>query len=144
MIKMVLTACISLLFFTEARSQSRINVQVVNFANNNGNCIVCIYNSKEEFTDKGTPVKCTTVTVANKTTNTVFENIPSGSYAVLVIHDANSNRKFDTNFLGIPKEGYGASGNKLPFAAAPKFDDNKFSVADGGTANCHIKLRYVY
>ena len=74
----------------------------------------------------------------------VFENVPVGNYAVSVIHDANSNNKFDTNFMGIPTEGYGASQNKLPFAAAPKFDANKFSVAGNATTMVTIKLRYLF
>jgi len=34
-----------------------------------------------------------------------------GKYAVSVFHDENSNGKLDTNFLGIPREGVGASNN---------------------------------
>jgi uncharacterized protein (DUF2141 family) len=47
----------------------------------------------------------------------------------------------DKNFLGIPKEGYGASNNKLPFAAAPSFNDNKFILGKGETKHLSIKLR---
>jgi uncharacterized protein (DUF2141 family) len=47
----------------------------------------------------------------------------------------------DTNFLGIPKEGYGASKNKLPFASAPTFADNKFDVGANNTINIEIRLR---
>lgn len=127
-----------------AFSQSRITVHVGNFQNNKGNCIVCLYNSEREFSDKGIPLQCTTVPITNKTTTAVFENINPGTYAVLAIHDANENLRFDTNFLGIPKEGYGASKNKLPFAAAPKFNDNQIAVANGVTTDCSIRLRYVF
>lgn len=47
----------------------------------------------------------------------------------------------DKNFLGIPKEGYGASKNKLPFASAPDFDDNKFQVLQNTITNLTIRLR---
>jgi len=33
-----------------------------------------------------------------------------GSYAIVAIHDENANGKLDKNVLGVPKEGYGASG----------------------------------
>lgn len=135
-----------LVFFVclQARSQGRVAVQVTQFDSNKGRCIICLYNSAGEFTDKGQPVQCATVGIANKTTTTVFENVLPGNYAVLVIHDANNNRKFDTNFLGIPKEGYGASGNKLPFAAAPRFEENKFAVKEGATTESTIRLRYIF
>lgn len=127
-----------------AFSQGKINVQIRNFENNSGSCIVCLYNSADEFTDKGSPVQCATVSISDKTTTASFHSVPPGEYAILVIHDANNNRKFDTNFLGIPKEGYGASRNKLPFAAAPKFEDNKFRVSDTLTKEYVIKLRYIF
>lgn len=114
------------------------------FENNRGSCIVCLYNNARAFAGKGAPVACNTVSIANRTAAVQFDNLPEGTYAVSVIHDANDNKKFDTNFLGIPKEGYGASQNRLPFAAAPKFDDNKFTVAAGGIATSNIELRYVF
>jgi uncharacterized protein (DUF2141 family) len=59
----------------------------------------------------------------------------------MVFHDENNNNKMDKNFLGIPKEGYGASKNKLPFASAPTFNDNMFMLKDGATGNVLIRLR---
>lgn len=144
MIKTVSTALFMLFGFLQSWSQGKINVQVTNFSNNKGSCIICLYDSADDFSDKGKPVQCTTVPVANKNTTAVFNNIAPGTYAILVIHDANNNRKFDTNFLGIPKEGYGASQNKLPFAGAPKFEENKFVVTDQSVNYSNIKLRYLF
>jgi uncharacterized protein (DUF2141 family) len=50
----------------------------------------------------------------------------------------------DVNFMGIPKEGYGASKNKLPFASAPTYNDNKFEVADKTVIRLKVKLRNLY
>ena len=119
-------------------------VQVSNFANNKGVCIVCLYNNAKAYAGKGDPLRCTTVPVANKSASANFEDVPDGNYAISVIHDANNNKKFDKNFLGIPTEGYGASQNKLPFAAAPKFEENKFTVTANSTITTHIKLRYIF
>lgn len=144
MIKMFLAGLLFCSVSFPAWSQGRVNVNISNFENNKGGCIVCLYNNAKDFSDKGTPVACTTVTVANQAATVVFEKVQPGTYAVMVIHDANNNRKFDTNFMGIPKEGYGASQNKLPFAAAPKFNENKFAVTEGTQVNCHIRLRYIF
>jgi uncharacterized protein (DUF2141 family) len=127
-----------------AFSQSRINVSINNLENNKGTCLVCLYNNAKDFSEKGgKPVQCSTVSIQNKTAADEFEQVKPGTYAIMVIHDANNNRKFDTNFLGIPKEGYGASQNKLPFAAAPKFEENKFVVTENSTVQCTIRLRYI-
>ena len=39
----------------------------------------------------------------------VFTGLPAGRFAVAVFHDENDNGEIDTDFLGIPKEGYGFS-----------------------------------
>ena len=127
-----------------AQAQNKIVVQVTNFSNNKGSCIVCLYNDAKAFAGKGNPLNCVTVGITNKAAQVSFENIAEGTYAVSVIHDANNNKKFDTNFLGIPTEGYGASQNKLPFAAAPKFEENKFTVTANSTTISSIKLRYIF
>ncbi|HET7898430.1 MAG TPA: DUF2141 domain-containing protein, partial [Flavisolibacter sp.] len=92
---------------------------------------------------KGNPVRTLKVAVVEKTANALFEDVPPGNYAVAVIHDANKNDRFDTNILGIPTEGYGASKNKLPFAAAPRFEENQFAVAPSGNTSIAIRLRYL-
>jgi uncharacterized protein (DUF2141 family) len=48
-----------------------------------------------------------------------FEDIPPGTYALAVIHDENMNGKLDTNWLGIPKEGYGFSNAVKAMRGAP-------------------------
>lgn len=126
-----------------AGAQTKVVVQVTKFENDKGVCLVCLYDNAKAFAGKGTPVRCSTVTISNKTASATFEGLTEGTYAVSVIHDANGNNKFDTNFIGIPKEGYGASQNKLPFAAAPKFEENKFAVSGQSTTTTNIALRYI-
>lgn len=121
-----------------------IVLTVTKFENNKGNCIACLYDNAASFSGKGLPVVCKTVPVDKKGTTVVFDDVPNGVYAISVIHDANRNEKFDTNFLGIPKEGYGASKNNLPFAAAPDFHKNKFSLSSSDTATISIQLRYLF
>ena len=40
-----------------------------------------------------------------------FQGVQPGTYAVSVFDDENSNGQLDTNFMGIPREGVGASNN---------------------------------
>lgn len=71
----------------------------------------------------------------------VFADLPAGVYAVSVFHDENMNEKLDKNFMGVPKEGYGASNNPKKKMGPPNFDETKFqlSVAD---FSVDIKLMY--
>lgn len=127
------------LIVIKAAAQNKIFVQISNFENNKGVCKTCLFTSRASF-EKGTPFICVPSYVTNETSQASFNNVPDGDYAIFVFHDTNNNGKMDKNFLGIPKEGYGASQNRLPFAAAPLFESNKFSV-HASTVNLRIKLR---
>ena len=137
-----LTSIIVFGFFLIVNAQNKIVVQITNFNNNKGVCKACLFNSATSFNGEGgQPFQCMESVVNNKTAKVVFDQIPAGTYAVFVFHDMNDNNKMDKNFLGIPKEGYGASKNKLPFASAPTFNDNKFSIPNNTITQLTIKLR---
>jgi len=57
-----------------------------------------------------------------------------------VLQDFNGNGRVDTNLVGLPKEPYGASNNKLPKLAPPKFEDALVDVGAQG-ATVTIELR---
>ena len=68
-----------------------------------------------------------------------FEDLAPGSYALQVMHDENDNGKLDSNFLGIPSEGYGFSQNPKVMRRAT-FEEARFELpADG--AEIVVRLR---
>ena len=71
----------------------------------------------------------------------VFAGLPAGVYAVSVFHDENMNEKLDKNFMGVPKEGYGASNNPKKKMGPPNFDEAKFQLS-GTEQSVEIKLMY--
>jgi uncharacterized protein (DUF2141 family) len=73
--------------------------------------------------------------VANSQARCDFEGIPSGTYALVVLHDENMNGKLDTNWLGVPKEGYGFS-NDPDAATAPSAKDR----SDAASALAHRQI----
>jgi len=124
------------------QAQNKIVLQVTNFESSKGVCRACLFNNAADFNGKGGKAyQCKQVVVTNKTALVAFENIPAGNFAISVFHDENNNNKLDLNFLGIPKEGYGASKNKLPFASAPDYKENSFVLPDKGVTNLSIRLR---
>jgi uncharacterized protein (DUF2141 family) len=123
-------------------AQSSVVARIVNLRNDKGLCRVCIFDRQEAFNGKGgKPLQCQELLIKDRAAAATFTGLAAGTYAIFVFHDANNNNKFDTNFLGIPTEGYGASKNHLPFAAAPSFNSNKFSVAANTITTLTIKLR---
>ena len=59
-------------------------------------------------------------------------DLPPGRYAVVVLHDENSNKKLDTNFIGVPKEGYGVTNNPKPALRAATFKEALFRLPPQG------------
>ena len=62
-----------------------------------------------------------------------------GKYAFKYFHDENSNKKLDTNLIGIPKEGYGFANNIYGSFGPPDFKDTIFEVKNDTTINCIVK-----
>jgi len=70
-----------------------------------------------------------------------FEDVPPGTYALAVIHDENMNGKLETNWLGIPKEGYGFSNDAKGILGAPSFAAASFRY-DGRSLDLTMSLHY--
>jgi|TARA_B100000315_G_scaffold128754_1_gene118433 uncharacterized protein (DUF2141 family) len=61
----------------------------------------------------------------------MFDGLEWGRYAVTVYHDRNDNRRFDKNWIGMPKEAWGVSNNVRPRLRGPRFDEAVFEVGAG-------------
>ena len=55
-----------------------------------------------------------------------FENVQPGTYALMIMHDANDNKQMDTE-NGMPKESFVTSG-EMNLYGPPTFDGAKFDV----------------
>lgn len=70
----------------------------------------------------------------------VFKDLPPGRYAISGFHDENDNGLFDTNFIGMPKEGFVFSNDAKPGLAPPSFQAAAFEVGRGpATASMHLE-----
>lgn len=105
-----------------------ITVTVKNLDSNKGMVFMALYNSEKDFLDNA--YKGVKAVIINEESTATFKDIPSGTYAVSIFHDENDNGKMDSNFMGIPKEDYGASNNAKGFMGPPKWNDAKFELKD--------------
>ena len=64
-----------------------------------------------------------------------------GIYAVSVFHDERGDGRIATNFLGIPRDGLGASNNPVARFGPPSFEAAAFRIAG---ADARITVRIVY
>lgn len=124
------------------RAQGRLTVKVQGIKPASGQLLAAIYNSSQGFpSNSASAVKRTVVRVTGAETDITFAELMPGTYAVSIVHDANSNNRMDTNKMGIPKEGYGVSNNAKGFLGPPKWEDAHFQVKDGDQ---HIAINLNY
>jgi uncharacterized protein (DUF2141 family) len=123
--------------------ESVIHVEVVGLHSNKGRVLCALYSSANGFPkDSQRAVQRDTSSISDKKASCEFSKIEPGRYAVSVFHDENSNGKLDTNVLGIPREGVGASNDARGHLGPPKFDAAAFQFA-GGRLNLKITINYL-
>jgi uncharacterized protein (DUF2141 family) len=101
---------------------------------------VGLFSSEEEFLENavyGEVVKAT----GSKVT-VVFNSLPPGQYGISVIHDENENGELDSNFMGIPKEGFGFGNNAMGMFGPPSFKEASIKI-DPTHQTHEIKLKYM-
>jgi uncharacterized protein (DUF2141 family) len=124
-------------------STGTLTVIISNFKNDKGSAAIELFNREKGFPKSADlALKTSFVPITNKKAVAVFENLPGGEYAVAVFHDENGNKKMDTNFLGIPKEGIGASNNAKGHFGPPKYQDAKFTF-NGTAQTIYINITYL-
>ncbi len=131
------------LAFAQSSSCPGIHVKILNVRNSTGTVDCALFDSPEGFPIEAlfSARKVMVMKVQNKEARCDFEEIPRGTYALAVFHDENMNGKLDTNWLGIPKEGYAFSNDVKALLAAPSFSDASFQY-DGGIIDLTISLHY--
>jgi uncharacterized protein (DUF2141 family) len=140
--KQILITSLILWLAQHAYSQNNCTVEVSGLKSSKGKCLIYTYTSKKGFP---TTKYASSVIMANITDGActkVLPEMPSGEYAILVIHDENDNGKMDTNFIGMPKEGIGTSNNTKSSLGPPSFEDSKFRIENTPTY-LKITLKYL-
>lgn len=117
-----------------------IVVEVTSLLNVNGKLNIALFNSQKSFELKSNQFQGAILDINSKIVKYKFKNIPTGIYAVAIFHDENENENLDTNFLGIPSEGYGFSNNIRPTFRGANFEESKFIL----NSNKNIKIQVGY
>jgi uncharacterized protein (DUF2141 family) len=121
-----------------------LTVRVIGVRNNKGRIAFALFQSEAGFpgdSSKAVRTQQAEVDAQTGSAEFVLHGIPYGVYAVSVFHDENLNGKLDKNFVGAPKEGYGASNNPKKRMGPPPFGEASFSL-NQPEQSVEIKLIY--
>jgi uncharacterized protein (DUF2141 family) len=128
----------------QVQSAATLTVKVTGARNAKGAIRAALFRSAKGFPGEATEAfrtQAANIDPRNLSAQITFTDLPEGVYAVSVFHDENMNQKLDKNFMGIPKEGYGASNNPGKRMGPPRFEDAKFTIS-GAERVLEIKLLY--
>ena len=102
-------------------NQVRLQISVSGMQTTKGTINITIYpDDATHFLDGAYKLARQHFPVTLPVTHACFAFATPGYYAVALFGDENENGHFDTNFLGIPVEGYGFSNNPTLYLGPPK------------------------
>ena len=115
---------------TAQESAATVSVTIENVLNANGTILASLHTSDTFM--KGAGVVDLSEAAQKGSVTFTFENVTPGTYAIMVLHDENDNKRMDFEANGMPKESYGMSGNEMAMGP-PTFADAKFEVTEENT-----------
>ena len=120
-----------------------IHVKILNIRNSTGTVACALFESPVGFPTEylHAATNIMVIKVRDKQARCDFEAIAPGTYALAVVHDENMNGKLDTNWLGVPTEGYGFSNDVKVWFSAPSFSAASF-LFDGKNLDLTVDLHY--
>ena len=104
-----------------------ITVTINKVPNSKGHILIGLHNQDTFMKGKG--IQNAKADIVDGKCTYTFTNVESGTYAVMVLHDANDNQQMDFADNGMPIEDYGTSNNVMLFGP-PQFSNAKFEVTD--------------
>jgi uncharacterized protein (DUF2141 family) len=120
-----------------------IHVKVLGIRNSKGTIACALFESPGGFPVDylHSATNIMVIKIRDRQARCDFEDMPKGTYALAVVHDENMNGKLDTNFLGIPTEGYGFSNDATGAIGAPSFSAASFPY-NGQDLDLTMSLHY--
>ena len=115
-------------------------VNVDNIQQEKGTVFVGLFNSKRTFRKIKKVYNFEKVNPTAESVEVVIKDVPFDDYAIVIFQDYNENKKFDKNFMGIPKEPFGFSTNFVVTRRAPKYNQVTFEHQKDST-ELNIRLQ---
>ena len=124
-----------------AAQAGEVVIEVTNVRSSDGLIRIALYTDPSTFPDRSGVHLGQVVPAEAGTTRVVFPDIVPGMYAIAMTHDEDGDGEFDTNLLGVPREGWGFSRNAMGLFGPPDFFDAAFSVTNEPTFQ-RLRVRY--
>jgi uncharacterized protein (DUF2141 family) len=113
----------------EENTKGTLVIKVEGIKSVDGKIGLLLFNHADGFPDQEeSAILKKEVHVKGSEVEITLESLPFGNYAISLVHDVNSNKLFDKNRLGIPKEPFGFSNNTSILFGLPNFEEASVKV----------------
>ena len=142
----LLAFALSLTLYSFAKPNAKtlsLTIEVKNLRSEKGVVQFALYNKDGSIPDEDYEnyYKIVKGEIVNGSSTITFKNIPSGKYAVNILHDENKNGKIDKGFI-LPIEGIGFSNfQSIGLTNRPNFSRASFELKENKTIN--VKVIYM-
>ena len=129
-------------FSNQADKTFSLTINVEKLRNSEGIVQFALYNKEGSIPDEDFKkyYKIVKANIVNGSSTITFHSIPSGKYAVNILHDENNNSKIDKGFI-LPEEGVGFSNFKtIGLSNRPNFEKASFIL----NSNKVLMIKMVY
>ena len=139
-VRLASSFAVAALLTVNAVAAADLTVRIEHVRNSEGIISIALYDAKDRFLADGAAVRSADVHAVQGETPVTFRDLPPGEYAAAVFHDENASGQFDTNFIGLPEEGYGFSNRAKAGFGPPSFDEAAVIVTS--QAQTEVELSY--
>ena len=106
-----------------------------------GSIVASLWNSEDAYLDLDARIMRVSAEIEAGESIITLTGLKPGTYSIALYHDENSNDEMDTNFIGIPKEGWAFSNNAKGKFGPPSFEKTSFMVSTD-TVQMDISMNY--
>ncbi len=136
-----MSSALTLLGLLTLAAAPSLRVEITGLHSDKGTVRCLVFDRAEGFPkDPGRARMSASAKIEGDHATCVFSGLAPGKYAVSFIHDENDNLKLDTNFFGVPKEGYGFGNDAQGSMGPPPFEKAVIDLA--GDRTLHLTARY--
>lgn len=120
-----------------------VDLQVEDVRNAEGILLVAVFTDEATYLDNRDEARSERIPAAQGTVSQALCGLPAGRYALSLFHDEDVDTELDTNFLGIPTEGYGFAGEGRGYRGKPSFETIAFELGpDKPRHSAIVKMTY--
>jgi uncharacterized protein (DUF2141 family) len=132
---LVIGACASTtLILQKGPHSGTLEVHVEGLEHQDGNLRFALFAGPEGFpSDPALAERVETLPITSSTVTWTVEEVPTGMWAVSVLHDEDGNGEMATGWMGQPSEGWGTSNDARGRFGPPSFEDAAFEMVAPGT-----------